>query len=50
MMGLIRNLEIIDREIAYHERVYKGKTEKYRKLKRKREIILDMLYLISLKK
>lgn len=48
MMGLIHNLEIIDRELAYHERVYKGKTTRYQELIRKREVILDMLYIISL--
>lgn len=44
---LFNYLKIIERELDYQKKVYRGKTEKYRELKRKREVVLTMINIIN---
>lgn len=43
MKNLLSYLKIIEREIEYQKRVYKGKTERYKELLRDREILEAMI-------
>lgn len=45
MKNLFLYLKIIDKEIDYQKRIYKGKTKRYRELLRQREILETMIFL-----
>ncbi len=45
MKNLFLYLKIIDKEIDYHKRVYKGRSKRYRDLIRQREILEFMIFL-----
>ena len=45
MKELIYYLRILEKEIAYQERVYKAKTKRYQELVNKRNIIEFMIFL-----
>jgi len=47
MTGLLKLLCIVERELDYQKRVYKGKTKRYQELLRKREIIETMITLMK---
>lgn len=49
-MEILNNyLKIINKELAYQTRVYKGQTERYQELLRQKEIVEGMIVIINKK-
>jgi len=49
MNNLCKYLSIIERELDYQKRVYHAKTERYKELKRQREVILAIMIMYYFK-